>query len=223
LPDTLDGEQVVDALVRAIGFPHLQNLIGCGWANSRHQQATDSQTKPQTQTIGESTSPSATPVIRSHVREVLFDVVVTDFHDRPVSGLRQSDFSVYEDSKIQQIRSFEEHSGRPNSSPSGAQAEFPPELPPDTVRSVPTPVDSLPLNIVLLDLLNTPPDAPPFARAHLIQLLQNKPAGMRLALFVLSDRLHLVQGFTDSDAELLAAVKRKHADTYLSDFLGPTT
>jgi VWFA-related protein len=115
-----------------------------------------------------------------------------------------------------------EHSGKPKSTPSPASAGLLPELPPDTVRSVPTPVDSLPLNIVLLDLLNTSPDAQAFARSQLIKLLQKKPAGMRLALFVLSDRLHLVQGFTDSDADLVAAANGKHADTYLSSFLGPS-
>ena len=35
LADTFDGQQIVDALVGAIGFPHLQNLAACAWANSR--------------------------------------------------------------------------------------------------------------------------------------------------------------------------------------------
>lgn len=187
------------------------------------QESTNQQARPQTSAAGDSagTMPNS-PVIRAHVREVLFDVVVTNFYDHPVSGIHQSDFSVYENGKLQKIRSFVEHSGKPNATSSAASAGTLPELPPDSVRSVPTPVDSLPLNIILLDPLNTPPDAQAFSRSQLIKLLQKKPAGMRLALFVLSDRLHLVQGFTDSDADLVAAANGKHADTYLSSYLGPS-
>ena len=34
LPDAFDGEEIVDALVPAIGLPQLQDLVGCRWANS---------------------------------------------------------------------------------------------------------------------------------------------------------------------------------------------
>ena len=195
------------------------HVIFCGFsllllALAAPQQATGQQAKPQTQSIGGSTSASNASVIRSHVRQVLFDVVVTDFHDRPVSGLRQADFSVYEDGKIQQILSFEAHGGKPS-----ADVRPSPELPPNTILSAPTPVDSLPLNIILLDLLNTPVEAQEAGRDELIKLLRKKPAGMRMALFVLRDRLRLLEGFTDSDTELLAAMKNRDADLYLSRFL----
>lgn len=215
------GTKTSAAHVTLCGFSLLLLVLGAP-RFAVPQQGKNPQAKSQTQSTGESTGTSNTRRIRSHVREVLFDVVVTNFYDHPVSGLQQSDFSVYEDGRLQQIRSFEEHSGKPKSSLSAASAEPLPELPPDTVRSVPTPVDSLPLNIILMDLLNTPPDAQAFARSQLIKLLQKKPAEMRLALFVLSDRLHLVQGFTDSDAELVAAANSKRADTYLSSFLSPS-
>ncbi len=95
------------------------------------------------------------------------------------------------------------------------------ERAPNTILSAPTPVDSLPLNIILLDLVNTPADAQAVGRKELIKLLQKKSAGMRLAIFVLKDRWQLLEGFTDSDAELLAAIKKKDADLYLSAFLDP--
>ncbi len=181
----------------------------------RAQETTNQQAKA-TQSVGASASTSNAPVIRSHVRQVLFDVVVTDFRDRPVSGLRQADFSVYEDGKTQQILSFEEHASKPN-----VDVRPSPELPPNTILSAPTPVDSLPLNIILLDLLNNPVEAQAAGRNELIKLLQKKPPGMRLALFVLRDRLYLIQGFTDGEAELLAAMHTNAADLYLSSFLGP--
>jgi hypothetical protein len=66
------------------------------------QESANQQAKPQTQSVGNpAASTSNSPVIRSHVREVLFDVVVTNLYDHPVSGIHQSAFSVYEDGKLQ--------------------------------------------------------------------------------------------------------------------------
>ena len=42
------------------------------------------------------------------VRRVVLDVVVTDSHGNPVQGLTKKDFSVLEEKRSQEIRSFEE-------------------------------------------------------------------------------------------------------------------
>lgn len=74
--------------------------------------------------------------------------------------------------------------------------------------------DNLPLNVLLYDVLNTPLGDQPFAHAEIIRFLQNRPIGSRFAIFVLSDRLHLLQGFTDDQRELFAAMHRKEAGLY---------
>ena len=41
------------------------------------------------------------------IRQVVVDVIVTDSNNQPVQGLGPLDFQVFEDHKLQQIRSFE--------------------------------------------------------------------------------------------------------------------
>src|ERR1700731_2833931 len=62
------------------------------------------------------TPPAATsqsPVIKSEVRIVLVDVVVTQGRGEPVAGLRKGDFQVTEDGRPQAVSFFEEHKFAP--------------------------------------------------------------------------------------------------------------
>ena len=150
--------------------------------------------------------------IKTKVRQVLIDVVVTDGKNHPIAGLRQQDFSVLEDGKPQHIVFFEAHTAA-----SDAAYLKPPELPalpPNTFLNVSTARDNLPLNILLYDVLNTPIDDQPFAHRELVKFLNNKPAGSRFAIFVLSKKLHLLQGFTDDARQLVSAINRKEAGSF---------
>jgi VWFA-related protein len=51
-------------------------------------------------------TPSSTPTIKADVRQVLVPAVVTDKKGKPVSGLKQSDFIVFEGEKPQHIVAF---------------------------------------------------------------------------------------------------------------------
>jgi VWFA-related protein len=59
---------------------------------------------------------------------------------------------------------------------------------------------------LLLDLVNTETKDEPYARAQLLKFIQEKPPGTRFAVFVLSDGLHLVQGFTDDQKQLASVL-----------------
>ncbi len=50
-------------------------------------------------------------VLRSGTSEILVDVVVHDKHGRPVHGLRQSDFQIFEDNTAQSVTSWREMRG----------------------------------------------------------------------------------------------------------------
>jgi hypothetical protein len=50
----------------------------------------------------------------------------------------------------------------------------------------------------------------------MVKFLKRKPPGARFAIFVLSDRLHLLQGFTEDEDQLLSAINRKEAQSYFS-------
>lgn len=147
--------------------------------------------------------------IRTKVRQVLLDVVVTDRKNHPVTGLSQKDFSILEDGKPQQILSFE---ARTNTMGADAAPQLP-KLPPNTFLSAATPQDSFPLNVLLYDILNTPVDDQTFAREEMVKFLATRPPRSRFAIFVLSDKVHLLQGFTDDDELLVSSVNRKEAST----------
>ncbi len=141
--------------------------------------------------------------IRTNVRRVIVDVAVTDTKGKPVRGLSEQDFSVYEDGTPQELLSFDSHS-------SASDAEFVPPrlpaLPANWFVNLPSGPERGPLLIVLLDLLHTEIEDQPRARKQLQDFIGSKPQGARFAIFALTDTLHLVQGFTEGRDRLLAAV-----------------
>jgi VWFA-related protein len=162
------------------------------------------------------TAPSQATTLHVAVRRVVVDVVVTDSHGKPVKGLTKDNFQVSENGKPEQMRSFEMHVSEPP----------PPlpklDLPPNTFSNLSTAPQSGPVTVILYDLLNTPPDAQPFARAQLLEFLKKRSASSQMAIFVLSDKLHMLQGFTDDDNQLIAALNRQNATFYKSsDLQGP--
>jgi VWFA-related protein len=172
------------------------------------QPATSTASPPQ------SDIPASQTTIKTEVRQVLLDVVVSDGQNHPVTGLHQQDFSVFEDGKPQQVVFFQAHSAA--SAVSKFNAVSLPVLPPNTFLNAPTGYEELPLNILLYDVLNTPVDDQPLAHREVVKFLQGKPAGSRFAIFVLSEKLQLLQGFTDDERQLVAAMNRKEAGAYAS-------
>jgi VWFA-related protein len=158
--------------------------------------------------------PRVQTTIKTTVRQVLLDVVVTDGKNHPVTGLQREDFSVLEDGESQRILFFEAHSGLLG----GTNPKPPalPPLPPNTFANVSVESNNSPLNVLLYDLVNTPIDDQPFAHKEVVKFLRSRPAGSRFAIFVLGDTLHLLQGFTDDERQLEAAMNRKEADPHSS-------
>jgi VWFA-related protein len=152
-------------------------------------------------------------VLRTTVRRVVLDVVVTDPQGSPVRGLTKADFSVTEDGKPQEIIAFDANGF------SSGMDYLPPVLPPqppNTFVNMPATPEKGPLYVLLYDLvnmdssdqMNSPEDhsAQLIARQQLIKFIQGKPEGTRFAIFVRSDGLHLIQGFTSDKALLLSAI-----------------
>jgi VWFA-related protein len=152
---------------------------------------------------GFDTPGSSAPTLHVYSRETIVDVLVTDDKGQPVTGLKQSDFTVKEDGNLQPIRSFHEYD---KSAPPA-----PPEaLPPDTYTNATTLPATGPVQIILFDLLGTPPNLMERTKAYVADYLRNMPAGTQVALFEFSARkgVSLLQGFT-SDAHVAAAAVDK--------------
>ena len=144
-----------------------------------------------------------TPVFRANARAVLVDVVVTDSHGNPVTGLHQQDFKLSEDSKPQSIVFFEEHKAA-----NAVPIELP-TMPPNVYTNVPVAPQADALNVLLLDALDTPETDQSYVRAQVIEFLKTMKAGTPLAVFSLTTDLRLVQGFTGNPSTLLASLQDK--------------
>ncbi len=146
--------------------------------------------------------------LRTTTRRVVVDVVVTGPDGKPVPGLAQKDFTVFEDRKQQSVRAFEVHTPEADSS---LLPPAPTQLPNHTfVNLEQTPASGPPV-VVLLDDLNTPVTDQGYAHQQIVRFLAQKPASTEVAIFVLGDNLSLVQGFTTDTGKLLAAMRSKAA------------
>ena len=161
------------------------------------------------------------PPIRLSTHLVQFGVIVRDAHG-PVGNLTPDDFVVLDRGKPQAIRVFSSESSGTTMRPApplaqniySDQAQFGGSSP----RSV---------TIILLDNLNTlstsaplPNESSPHwlevhalatAQKHLIEFLQQMDPKDRIAIYGLTDKLHVLCDFTCSRDQLLAVVRRYNA------------
>jgi VWFA-related protein len=148
--------------------------------------------------------------IKSEVRIVLVDVVVTSGNGRPVGGLRKEDFQVAEDGRPQTISFFEEHKGA-----APTTISLPP-MPANVFTNYPTVKSTDSVNVLLLDSLNTQALDQAYVRAQMTKYLQaavSGPTGARLAIFTLASRLRMIRGFTADPSGLLMALSEPKSGT----------
>jgi VWFA-related protein len=160
--------------------------------------------------IGHTQDSSGQPpitTIKARTNLVVIDVVVTDNKQNPIHGLAATDFTLTEDGVPQRIKNFEEHVSEP-ATETGKIVPLP-KLPPGIFTNrTPAPAAG-PINVLLLDTLNTQLDAQPFVRQQLLDYVNKAPAGTRIAIFGLSSSLSMLQGFTSDPAVLKAVLSGK--------------
>jgi len=137
------------------------------------------------------------------------DTTVTDAAGNPVQGLKQSDFTLFEDGKPQPIHNFEEviEVGVP---------PLPP-LPPNVYTNLQPEAASSAVNILLLDFANEAPvDSTMAGEVHVALRMQHyvkdaaehaldqMPPGTRVMVLSMTNHLRILQSFT-SDKEILKA------------------
>jgi VWFA-related protein len=138
--------------------------------------------------------------IHTNADLVVVDVVATDAQQDPVHHLAASDFTILEDGKPQTVKVFEEHAAAP-----AVQLPPLPKLDPGSFTNYsPAPANGA-LNILLFDKLNTPMNAQSVVRDQVLKFLKEIQPGTRVAIFTLTTRLSLLQGFI-SNPELLRAL-----------------
>lgn len=145
------------------------------------------------------------PVLRTRSNLVLLDVVVTS-HGRPVKSLPPQSFRVLDNGHEQVIKHVEEYDAADSS-----QQALQINLPAHTYSNVSRSAVNGTLNVLLLDALNTPAQDQSYVRNEMLKYLDNLPSGTRIAVFTLTSRLRLIQGFTDNVAHLRASLSSAKA------------
>ena len=150
----------------------------------------------------------AAPVSTLHVgtQLVVVDVGVADGAGNPVHGLPKSAFSLWDNGKQQTVSTFEEHGSRTNTTPLVSL----PKLPPGTFSNRLDSEADGPLNVVLIDTLNTPLTTQARVRQQLERFVEHMKPGPRIAVFGLGSRLILLQGFTSNLDALRRVLVQSH-------------
>ena len=159
-------------------------------------------------------TPAAT--FKLNVRTVLVDVVATDKENRAVPGLKKEDFQVFEDGKPQSISFFEPHFA---AEPGTVNAASTPVLPPGTFTNVPAVAPNDAVNILLMDALNTQTVDQAYVHKQMVNYLAKIPPGIRVGIFMLSEKLRIIQGFTQDSSVLRASIARLAANPSPSSLL----
>jgi len=141
------------------------------------------------------------------------DAVVTDNKGHAVKGLSRNDFKVQENGQSQDLASFHEY-GNGAVEPSKSVASTPP--PSNVFSNNDNSTPDQPMVVILLDFLNTELADQQFAIQQLGKFLRTKPAGTQFALFLLTERLQMLQGFTADQNLLLATLNGKSARPRIS-------
>lgn len=146
-----------------------------------------------------------TSTLHVSTRLVILDIVVTDAKGRPVDNLSQKDFQIFEDDKLQDIRSFESPSAHLPSSSSPDEAETAAQ-PLDPAH--PAAFGTTPVTVLVFDQLNTHFADSAYARRQLHDYIAAQPAHLVLPtelLTVYENGFQQLAGFThDRDALLHA-------------------
>src|ERR1700724_1648313 len=112
------------------------------------------------------------------VRRVVVDVVVRDSNNKPVHGLKASDFLVAEDGQQQNVLSFDAYN---LDTPSIALPPNAPHQPPNHFVNIPPTPERGPLYVILYDLVNMEINDQIDARRQGRKFLKSNAAGQPFA------------------------------------------
>jgi VWFA-related protein len=147
-----------------------------------------------------------TTPLRINSRMVQVNVIVQDKNGQPVTGLKKDDFTIMDKGEPQSIAFMSEQTNRLLSTGTAVAAQPPANLYSNRFEEkygVPTSV-----TVVLLDLLNTQFKDMAFARGQVVKFLRQIQPTDRVALYGLSDKLHILHDFTTDSTALLHALER---------------
>jgi VWFA-related protein len=158
--------------------------------------------KTQTPPADSATPQTPTPSLRVVQQMVQVDIIAKDHEGNPIKNLKQSDFTVYDNGRRQEISFFSMETDQTRNLPR-------PQLTPGTYSNLIEQKQGVPgnLTILLLDFLNTKHSDITFAKERVLKLLHDMKPDDRVAVYVLSGRLYVLHDFTSDMAALSQSVK----------------
>lgn len=166
-------------------------------------QSQGADAKPAPERSNSSSEVQSSTVLKATTRLVVVDVVATDGKGVPITGLTAKDFALTENGNAQEVRVFS-FSGPGNNPPedqsSPAQPE--PKSPGNVVSNIPGYKPNGALNILLLDSLNTTSNNQASVRRQMVKVLDKLPNDRPVAIYMLGQKLQLLQDFTNDPALL---------------------
>lgn len=150
--------------------------------------------------------------IRVSTRLVEVNVVVRDSRG-PISGLTKNDFRIFDKGKERQIEVFT-ISGAPPKPAADSAAKAAPPIPPGVSTNRPRPTGDAPsgATVLLIDVLNTELADQQTAQKHILKFLASLDPNRRVAIYLLSRRIRVLQDFTDDPQLLMKAVRRSQGE-----------
>jgi len=193
---------------------HPLTILGCSAAVALFclapmlRAAPQSQTPPppaqKTQSPADNSATDASrPALRVVQQMVQVDIIAKDRDGKPVQNLKQSDFTVYDNGRKQDVSFFSMETDKTRNLPR-------PQLAPGTYSNLIEQKQVVPgnLTILLLDFLNTKHSDIAFAKDKVIKLLSDMKPDDRVAVYVLSGRLYVLHDFTSDMTALTQSVKK---------------
>lgn len=173
-------------------------------------QTSQPQAQPSQLPTNNSSEPVAT--FQASTRMVTLEVVARDGHGRHATGLKASDFRVFEQTPArekekheQKIAAFREVTVADLAKQAGSATQIPAGVHTNLVTLQKNPV---PPTILLVDGLNTQLEYQAQVHIQMLRMLRSLPANVPVAVFLFGHRLQMLQDFT-SDPSLLQAALEK--------------
>jgi VWFA-related protein len=153
--------------------------------------------------------------LRTYTRMVNLELVVKDSKGNHIQGLKPEDFQIFEQTparssakREQKIAEFREVHMASMAAPASIVAQVPPGV---YSNALALQKDPVPPTILLVDGLNTPLEHQAQVHIQMLKMLRQLPTNVPVAVFLLGDRLNLLQGFTTDPKLLQSALSKAYS------------
>jgi VWFA-related protein len=148
-------------------------------------------------------------VLRSETRLVQLNVVAVNRKGKPIEDLKKEDFALLDNGKPQNISLFESLF-RTSGNSMDPTAEAANILAPNVFGNRLRHADELPgsVTVVLFDALNTSFSDQAYARTQILAFLRQLQPQDHVAIYLLTNRLSVINEFTQDSKSLLQAIER---------------